>query len=197
MPLVDQQLFIINDSNFKSQNFCARSWQSVISINNFQFDPLLVESKQAATVVLMLDSPEEDVLAKACEAIYKFVDKCRYHCCKFIVNSFISSNSSLLNQITSQSYNYQVESLSVMCWLVLFLPVNPLIDQSSWKFFNDMLLDLVSRWWEPKADVGFGYCWEASEVDSDWGSYHQAECLHGTGCNGSTSWVTNVVMVAV
>ena len=24
----------------------------------------------------MLDSPEEDVQAKACEAIYKFVDKC-------------------------------------------------------------------------------------------------------------------------
>ncbi|XP_064636368.1 armadillo repeat-containing protein 3-like isoform X2 [Lineus longissimus] len=40
------------------------------------FDTLLVESKQAATVVLMLDSPEDDVLAKACEAIYKFVDKC-------------------------------------------------------------------------------------------------------------------------
>ncbi|XP_041358509.1 armadillo repeat-containing protein 3-like isoform X2 [Gigantopelta aegis] len=39
------------------------------------FDPLLVESRQAATVVLMLHSPEEDVQAKACEAIYKFVDK--------------------------------------------------------------------------------------------------------------------------
>ena len=42
------------------------------------FDPILVESRQAATVVLMLNSPEEDVLAKACEAIYKFVDKCEY-----------------------------------------------------------------------------------------------------------------------
>ncbi|KAL3878968.1 hypothetical protein ACJMK2_031290 [Sinanodonta woodiana] len=40
------------------------------------FDPLLVESRQAATVVLMLNSQEEDVLAKACEAVYKFVDKC-------------------------------------------------------------------------------------------------------------------------
>ncbi|ELT95018.1 hypothetical protein CAPTEDRAFT_165326 [Capitella teleta] len=40
------------------------------------FDALLVESKQAATVVLMLESPEEEVLTKACEAIYKFVDKC-------------------------------------------------------------------------------------------------------------------------
>lgn len=43
----------------------------------FQFDTLLVESKQAATVVLMLNSPEEDVLSKACEAIYKFVEKCK------------------------------------------------------------------------------------------------------------------------
>ena len=42
------------------------------------FDPLLVESRQAKTVVLMLSSPEDDVLAKACEAIYKFVDKCKF-----------------------------------------------------------------------------------------------------------------------
>ena len=34
-----------------------------------------MESRQAGTVVLMLNSPEEDVVAKACEAIYKFVDK--------------------------------------------------------------------------------------------------------------------------
>ena len=34
-----------------------------------------MESRQAGTVVLMLSSPEEEVQAKACEAIYKFVDK--------------------------------------------------------------------------------------------------------------------------
>ncbi|EDL78776.1 rCG55817 [Rattus norvegicus] len=39
------------------------------------FDPLTIESKKAATVVLMLKSPEEDILAKACEAIYKFALK--------------------------------------------------------------------------------------------------------------------------
>ncbi|XP_028933507.1 armadillo repeat-containing protein 3 isoform X1 [Ornithorhynchus anatinus] len=39
------------------------------------FDPLLIESKKAATVVLMLNSPEEEILAKACEAIYKFALK--------------------------------------------------------------------------------------------------------------------------
>ncbi|KAM6451460.1 armadillo repeat-containing protein 3 isoform 2-T2 [Liasis olivaceus] len=39
------------------------------------FDPLSVESKKAATVVLMLSSPEEEVLYKACEALYKFASK--------------------------------------------------------------------------------------------------------------------------
>ncbi|XP_010212167.1 PREDICTED: armadillo repeat-containing protein 3 [Tinamus guttatus] len=39
------------------------------------FDPLLIESKTAATAVLMLSSPEEEVLIKACEAIYKFASK--------------------------------------------------------------------------------------------------------------------------
>ncbi|XP_053429219.1 armadillo repeat-containing protein 3 isoform X1 [Nycticebus coucang] len=39
------------------------------------FDPLTIESKKAATVVLMLRSPEEEILVKACEAIYKFALK--------------------------------------------------------------------------------------------------------------------------
>ncbi|XP_044916952.1 armadillo repeat-containing protein 3 isoform X19 [Felis catus] len=39
------------------------------------FDPLTIESKKAATVVLMLNSPEEEILAKACEAIYRFALK--------------------------------------------------------------------------------------------------------------------------
>ncbi|XP_053915061.1 armadillo repeat-containing protein 3 [Cuculus canorus] len=39
------------------------------------FDPLLIESKTAATVVLMLNSPEEEILVKACEALYKFASK--------------------------------------------------------------------------------------------------------------------------
>ncbi|XP_057288672.1 armadillo repeat-containing protein 3 isoform X4 [Pezoporus wallicus] len=38
-------------------------------------DPLLIESKTAATVVLMLSSPEEEVLAKACDSLYKFASK--------------------------------------------------------------------------------------------------------------------------
>ncbi|XP_011846711.1 PREDICTED: armadillo repeat-containing protein 3 isoform X2 [Mandrillus leucophaeus] len=39
------------------------------------FDPFMIESKTAATVVLLLRSPEEEVLAKACEALYKFALK--------------------------------------------------------------------------------------------------------------------------
>ncbi|XP_010005320.1 PREDICTED: armadillo repeat-containing protein 3 [Chaetura pelagica] len=37
--------------------------------------PLFIESKTAATVVLMLNSPEEIVLAAACEALYIFASK--------------------------------------------------------------------------------------------------------------------------
>ncbi|OCT75600.1 armadillo repeat-containing protein 3 [Xenopus laevis] len=39
------------------------------------FDPLPIESKKAATAVLMLQSPEEDILAKSCDALYKFAKK--------------------------------------------------------------------------------------------------------------------------
>uniref|UniRef100_A0A8C5EJR4 EDR1/CTR1/ARMC3-like peptidase-like domain-containing protein n=1 Tax=Gouania willdenowi TaxID=441366 RepID=A0A8C5EJR4_GOUWI len=39
------------------------------------FDPLPVETKAPATVVLLLNSQEEDVLVKACEAIYTFAEK--------------------------------------------------------------------------------------------------------------------------
>uniref|UniRef100_A0A8C4LJX3 Armadillo repeat containing 3 n=1 Tax=Equus asinus asinus TaxID=83772 RepID=A0A8C4LJX3_EQUAS len=46
-----------------------------IFLSAFQFDPLTIESKKAATVVLMLNSPEEEILAKACEAIYRFALK--------------------------------------------------------------------------------------------------------------------------
>ncbi|KAF5899689.1 armadillo repeat-containing protein 3, partial [Clarias magur] len=39
------------------------------------FDPLPIESKSAATVILMLQSPEEDVLVKALESIRRFAEK--------------------------------------------------------------------------------------------------------------------------
>lgn len=46
----------------------------------------MIESRQAATVVLMLNSPEEDVQSKACEAIYRFVDKCEFLISKYKTN---------------------------------------------------------------------------------------------------------------
>ncbi|XP_041824980.1 armadillo repeat-containing protein 3 isoform X2 [Melanotaenia boesemani] len=39
------------------------------------FEPLPVESKTPTTAVLLLSSPEEDILLKACEAIYAFAEK--------------------------------------------------------------------------------------------------------------------------
>ncbi|XP_073485866.1 armadillo repeat-containing protein 3 [Aquarana catesbeiana] len=39
------------------------------------FDPLAIESKKAETAVLMLQSPEEEILRKACDALYKFAQK--------------------------------------------------------------------------------------------------------------------------
>ncbi|XP_068604234.1 armadillo repeat-containing protein 3 [Brachionichthys hirsutus] len=39
------------------------------------FEPLLIEGKTPGTVVLLLNSTEEEVLAKACEAIYVFAEK--------------------------------------------------------------------------------------------------------------------------
>ncbi|XP_072234177.1 armadillo repeat-containing protein 3 [Leuresthes tenuis] len=39
------------------------------------FEPLPVESKTPATAVLLLNSPEEDILVKACEAIHAFAEK--------------------------------------------------------------------------------------------------------------------------
>uniref|UniRef100_A0A667X9B5 Armadillo repeat containing 3 n=1 Tax=Myripristis murdjan TaxID=586833 RepID=A0A667X9B5_9TELE len=39
------------------------------------FEPLPIELKSPATVMLLLSSPEEEVLVKACEAIYKFAER--------------------------------------------------------------------------------------------------------------------------
>ncbi|XP_063714103.1 armadillo repeat-containing protein 3-like isoform X2 [Symsagittifera roscoffensis] len=39
------------------------------------FDPVNVETKNAKTAVLMLDSPEQEVLLKACESLYRFAEK--------------------------------------------------------------------------------------------------------------------------
>lgn len=40
-----------------------------------QFEAVHVVGKTPATVVLLLSSPEEDILIKACEAVYTFAEK--------------------------------------------------------------------------------------------------------------------------
>lgn len=40
------------------------------------FEKALLESHQAATVVLMLESPEDDIVTKACAALYRYSEKC-------------------------------------------------------------------------------------------------------------------------
>ncbi|KAL8622228.1 hypothetical protein ACOMHN_043751 [Nucella lapillus] len=79
------------------------------------FDALLVESRQAATVVLMLNSPEEDVQAKACEAIYKFVDKCEENK-KLLLD--LNAVDSLLRLMQAEDVNVRrsaTMALGVMC----------------------------------------------------------------------------------
>lgn len=44
-----------------------------------KFDKLLLESHQVPTVVLLLDSPEDEVVIKATDAIYRFSEKCKCH----------------------------------------------------------------------------------------------------------------------
>ena len=41
----------------------------------FKFEPIKVDARLANTAVLMLESPEEEVLQKACESIFKFCEK--------------------------------------------------------------------------------------------------------------------------
>ena len=41
----------------------------------FQFDPVELITKKPQTVVLMLQSHEENVLQTVCEALYKYCDK--------------------------------------------------------------------------------------------------------------------------
>lgn len=39
------------------------------------FEPIKVETRLANTAILMLDSPEDEVVQKACESIFKFCEK--------------------------------------------------------------------------------------------------------------------------
>ncbi|RMC04892.1 hypothetical protein DUI87_18067 [Hirundo rustica rustica] len=57
------------------QSVASNLREGTLVFHSVLFDPLLIESKTPATVVLMLSSPENEVLAKACDALYKFASK--------------------------------------------------------------------------------------------------------------------------
>lgn len=71
------------------QRISSRAFTAVISP---QFEPLPIELKSPATVMLLLSSPEEEVLVKACEAIYKFAERgtC-FYCFQIFVTFHLSS----------------------------------------------------------------------------------------------------------
>ncbi|XP_061410754.1 armadillo repeat-containing protein 3 isoform X2 [Lethenteron reissneri] len=62
------------------------------------FEPLPIESRSVATVVLMLRSPEPDVLAKACDALHRFADKCEGNRAMLMDLGAVEPLASLLTQ---------------------------------------------------------------------------------------------------
>ncbi|XP_071838441.1 armadillo repeat-containing protein 3-like [Apostichopus japonicus] len=75
------------------------------------FDPLAVESKKAQTVVLMLDSPEDEILIKACEALYKFAEKCDENRAMLLE---LGAVERLLKHITSEEKTVRRNSVMVL-----------------------------------------------------------------------------------
>jgi hypothetical protein len=45
------------------------------SKNDESFEPIKVEARLANTTILMLESPEDEIVQKACESIFKFCEK--------------------------------------------------------------------------------------------------------------------------
>lgn len=43
--------------------------------NDDSFEPIKVEARLANTTILMLESPEDEIVQKACESIFKFCEK--------------------------------------------------------------------------------------------------------------------------
>uniref|UniRef100_UPI00358EB7ED armadillo repeat-containing protein 3-like n=1 Tax=Myxine glutinosa TaxID=7769 RepID=UPI00358EB7ED len=65
------------EMDFEVKDFVEKKGLSVQDVELLRkFDALFIESKNAQTVVLMLQSPEVSIVIKACEAIFKFAEKC-------------------------------------------------------------------------------------------------------------------------
>uniref|UniRef100_H2YZ59 Armadillo repeat-containing protein 3 n=1 Tax=Ciona savignyi TaxID=51511 RepID=H2YZ59_CIOSA len=78
------------------------------------FDPLNFESKKTGTVVLMLKSDEDEVLTKACEAIYKFADKCDENKLMLLELGAMESLTRLINHEERMVKRYACMAFGVM-----------------------------------------------------------------------------------
>ena len=56
---------------------------------SMQFEPIKVETRLANTAILMLESPEDEIVQKACESIFKFCEKSKINFLKSTLTNMI------------------------------------------------------------------------------------------------------------
>lgn len=78
------------------------------------FNSLIIESKNVQTVVLMLDSPEDDILLKACEAMYKFTEKGDENKLTLLTLGAIPKLTRLIAHEDKQIHKYATMTIGVM-----------------------------------------------------------------------------------
>ncbi|XP_041040907.1 armadillo repeat-containing protein 3 isoform X1 [Carcharodon carcharias] len=78
------------------------------------FNSLVIESKNVQTVVLMLDSPEDEVLLKACEAIYRFAEKGDENKMNLLALGAIPRLAKLMSHADKQIHMYATMAFGVM-----------------------------------------------------------------------------------
>ncbi|XP_032871465.1 armadillo repeat-containing protein 3 isoform X4 [Amblyraja radiata] len=78
------------------------------------FNSLIIESKNVQTVVLMLDSPEDDILLKACEAMYKFAEKGDENKLTLLTLGAIPKLTRLIAHEDKQIHKYATMTIGVM-----------------------------------------------------------------------------------
>ncbi|XP_043546376.1 armadillo repeat-containing protein 3 isoform X1 [Chiloscyllium plagiosum] len=78
------------------------------------FNSLIIESKNVQTVVLMLDSPEDEILLKACEAIYKFAEKGDENKMALLALGAVPKLAKLISHDDKQIHMYATMGFGVM-----------------------------------------------------------------------------------
>ncbi|XP_078394389.1 armadillo repeat-containing protein 3 isoform X5 [Cetorhinus maximus] len=78
------------------------------------FNSLVIESKNVHTVVLMLDSPEDEVLLKACEAMYRFAEKGDENKMNLLALGAIPRLAKLISHNDKQIHMYATMAFGVM-----------------------------------------------------------------------------------